>query len=79
MMKTARKRGLDLTLKLWFLTPLSALANVPNFPPNPVGERLYRNQLYHEAVLPVVILVCALLVVFFVHLFTRNHHSSNQH
>src|SRR5438270_1873735 len=78
VMKTARKRGLGLTVKACLLAPLTLLgASVPNFPPNPVGERLYRNQLYREAVLPVVIVVCALLVVYFVHLFTRNHHSSN--
>ena len=44
--------------------PLATIAaSVPNFPPNPVGEKLYRTQLSHELIPLVVILVCALLAM----------------
>ncbi len=57
------------------LLPWSVLAaSVPNFPPNPVGEKLYRGQLFRETLLPVVILVCALVAVGIVHLVVRKRH-----
>jgi hypothetical protein len=56
-------------LKQWFAAilfglsfkPLSTIAaSVPNFPPNPVGEKLYRAQFYHE-LFPVVIIALLLM------------------
>lgn len=60
------------------LTPISMLgASVPNFPPNPVGEKLFRAQMYHEMLLPVVIIVCALLAAGLVHLIGRKSHKAD--
>jgi hypothetical protein len=54
------------------LIPVSVLgASVPNFPPNPVGEGLYRGQLFHGALLPITIIACALLAACIVHIVAR--------
>jgi hypothetical protein len=66
-MRTVRTVGLSGFLPL-LLSPLCLVAaSVPNFPPNPVGEKLYRTQLYHETLLPVALFVCALVAVYIVH------------
>jgi hypothetical protein len=64
-MRMARKIGLSGLLVFACLCGFAA--SVPNFPPNPVGEKLYRTQLYHETLFPVLVLICVLLVVYIVH------------
>jgi hypothetical protein len=66
-MRMARKIGLSGLLVLFLNEWSSFAASVPNFPPNPVGEKLYRTQLYHETLFPVLVLICVLLVVYIVH------------
>jgi hypothetical protein len=55
-------------------------ASVANFPPNPIGEKLYRQHLYHEMLLLGAIVACVLLVTFLIHKFgpkARSLDSSN--
>ena len=71
-MRAARFSGVTAILLGLAIKPLSILAaSVPNFPPNPVGEKLYRTQLYHEMLLPVVTIACALVAACLVHRFAR--------
>ncbi len=71
-MRTARTSGLTAILLGLALKPFCILgASVPNFPPNPVGEKLYRGYLYHETLLPVVIIAGALLAACIVHFVSR--------
>jgi hypothetical protein len=70
-MRTACKVGLSGLLVFGSLCGFAA--SVPNFPPNPVGEKLYRTQLYHETLLPVVVLVCVLLFIFIAHRIGAKH------
>ncbi len=63
------------TLTCFMLASLRILASsVPNFPPNPVGEKLYRGQLYNETLLPVVIIAFALLAGCIIHIISRRFH-----
>lgn len=74
-MRTARTSGVFAILLGSALKPLSILAaSVPNFPPNPVGEKLYRTQLFHETLLPVVIIAGALLAAWVVHRIASGAH-----
>ncbi len=73
-MRTARTSGLAAILLGLALKPICILgASVPNFPPNPVGEKLYRGQLYQDTLLPVLIILCALLAAGIAHLVGRKH------
>ncbi len=55
---------ITIRLGAFFAPPVLLAASVPNFPPNPVGEKLYRSQLTLELLLPVGIVVCALLAAY---------------
>jgi hypothetical protein len=71
-MKTAQLSGLAAAFLSLVIQPLCALgASVPNFPPNPVGEKLYRTQLYHETLLPLAIVAITILVAGVVHRISR--------
>ncbi len=46
-------------------------ASVPNFRPDPVGEKLYRAHVYHQALFLAAILAFALLAAWLVHWKSR--------
>lgn len=59
LVKTIRRPSVAAVLfGLAYNPVLTCRANVPNFTPDPAGEKLYREQLHHE-LLPLVILVVA--------------------
>ncbi len=67
-MNAARISGLSAILAGLLLKPICLVAaSVPNFPPDPVGEKLYRVHVYHQALFLVAIIACALLAAFLVH------------
>ncbi len=54
------------------LKPISILAaSVPNFPPDPVGEKLYRGHVYHQALFMAAVFACAIVAASLVHKFAR--------
>ncbi len=54
------------------LKPISIVAaSVPNFRPDPIGEKLYRAHVYHQALFMAAIIACALLAGYLVHKFAR--------
>ncbi len=73
-MKAGRISKVAAILTALAFCPVSLLAaSVPNFPPNPVGEKLYREQMYHDMLLPVVIIAGALVAAIIAHAFGRRH------
>jgi hypothetical protein len=74
-MRAARASGAMATMLGLVLRPTAVLAaSVPNFPPDPVGEKVYQAQLYHHMLLPVAIIAFALLAACLVHIIVRKAH-----
>ena len=77
-MSTAWTPGLTSILLGSIITPICAFgASVPNFPPDPVGEKLYRAELYHDTLLPVAIIGVALLATCVIRRITRKAHEAD--
>ena len=79
-MKIARPSGRAWKFSSFLLAPFYVLgASVPNFPPNPVGEKLYREHLFHGALFPITLIACTLLTAGIIRLRarkTQNSHSA---
>jgi hypothetical protein len=52
-------------------------ASYPVLPPDPVGGKVFRERVYHEALFPVAIIAGALLAAYIAHLIALKAHKSH--